>query len=252
MRLFTWILAGTALLAPSLAAGSLPGERRTPSEIRLELITSLRPAFTDTLPVPSEQEPSPAKKTSVGLAAVYSLLLPGMGEVYADNFSSGKYFLAAEGVLWLTYAVFQLNGDALRDDSRLFSVAHAGVMTAGKDDQFFVNVGNFTSVADYNDKKLRDREPEKVYNPALGYAWQWDSDASRLAYRDQRIRSETMYNDRKFIAAAIIVNHVASAINAARAAVAKNAALSGALQNLRFGAGTMGGRGVVFTVTRTF
>jgi hypothetical protein len=251
MRLLCCLFAGFALIPVPLKAGNPLGAQRTSAEIRLELISSQRSTLSDSIPEGIEQGASEGK-TSVGLAAVYSLLLPGMGEVYADNFSSGKYFLAAEGILWLTYAAFELRGDGLRDDARLFSAAHAGVLPAGKDDQFYVNVGNFASLADYNDKKLRDREPEKVYDPAAGYSWQWDSEASRLVFRDQRILSETMYNDRKFVAAAIIVNHIASAINAARAAVAKNSALSGALENVDIRAGASKGRGVVLTVTRTF
>ena len=52
-------------------------------------------------------------------------------------------------------------------------LGHAGVSAEGKDDQFFIDVGNFMSVADYNDKRLRDREPDKLYDPLKGYSWRW-------------------------------------------------------------------------------
>jgi hypothetical protein len=198
---------------------------------------------------------TPAKK-SVGLAAIYSLLLPGMGELYANGFNSGKYFLLAEGILWLTYAAVDIHAGSLREDARVYSVVHAGVERTGKDDQFFVNVGNFASVDDYNDKKLRDREPDLVYAPAQGYNWRWDNEASRQTFRDQRIASENMFNNRKFVGAAILVNHVASAINAARAAIAHNSALNEVLGDLRFDARLLGGgsgaHGVMLTVTRGF
>jgi hypothetical protein len=196
---------------------------------------------------------TPAKK-SVGLAAVYSLLLPGMGELYAGGFASGKYFLLAEGILWLTYAAVDIHAGSMREDARVYSVVHAGVDRSGKDDQFFVNVGNFATVDDYNDKKLRDREPDLVYNPANGYNWRWDSEASRLTFRDQRVASEDMFNNRKFVGAALLVNHVASAINAARAAIAKNSALDQALGDLRFETRILGGweGGVMLTVSRGF
>jgi len=45
-------------------------------------------------------------KKSVVLAVVASLILPGMGELYAGSFESGKYNLIAEGGLWLTYSGF--------------------------------------------------------------------------------------------------------------------------------------------------
>ena len=43
-----------------------------------------------------------AQKKKTGLAIIYSLLLPGMGELYAGDYSSGKYFTIADGVLWGT------------------------------------------------------------------------------------------------------------------------------------------------------
>jgi hypothetical protein len=196
------------------------------------------------------------EKKSPALAAFYSLLLPGTGELYADGFSSGKYFMVAEGLLWLTYAAFDIQGNSLRDDARAFAISRAGIQPEGKDDQFYVDIGNFLDINDYNEKQLRDREPEELYDPAAGYAWAWDSDASRSEYREQRISSETAYNNRKFVVAAVIVNHVASAINAARAAISFNNDLEQALQGLDLHADVMGGiaspHGILITLTRTF
>ena len=90
------------------------------------------------------QDAPAAEKKSVGLAAFYSLLIPGMGELYTGAFgSSGKYFLAAEGVLWLTWGAFDVYGNSLRNDSRAYAVSHAGADVTGKNDQFFVDLGNF-------------------------------------------------------------------------------------------------------------
>jgi hypothetical protein len=179
-----------------------------------------------------------------------------MGELYAGDFSSGKYFLMSEGLLWLTYAAFEIYGNAVRDDARLYAVANAGVIASGKNDQFFVDVGNFLNTADYNDKKLRDRTPSLVYDPAAGYGWQWGSDAQRQTFRDLRVHSENMFNNNKFIGAAILINHVASAINAARAAIAHNSAVSDLLGDLRVSASVAGDpaapRGIMITLSRGF
>ncbi|MEJ2103128.1 MAG: hypothetical protein P8X47_00970 [Ignavibacteriaceae bacterium] len=43
------------------------------------------------------------EKKSVGLGIIYSLLLPGMGELYAGDYNTGKYFTIADGVLWGTF-----------------------------------------------------------------------------------------------------------------------------------------------------
>ena len=196
--------------------------------------------------VPSHKSP--------GLAALYSLLIPGMGELYAENFASGKYFLIAEGVLWLGYAAMDIHGNGLRDDARVFAVAQAGISAEGKNDQFFVDIGNFLTIDDYNDKKLRDREPEKLYDPLAGYAWRWNSEAARMTFREQRVAGETMYNNQKFVGAAILINHVISAINAARAAIAYNKAQEPVLGDLQLSARVLGGmdspHGVLLTLAK--
>ena len=245
-----------SLLTSPLLAGGLPASFPSKFESQLHLMGTCAWAG-GLISIQDEGLDNVVQgKKSVGLAAVYSLLLPGMGELYAEGFGSGKYFLLAEGALWLTFATFEVYGNALRDDARTFSVSHAGVNPAGKDDQFYVDIGNFLNIDEYNEKQLQDREPEKLYDPAQGYSWRWDADELRLAYREQRVSSETMFNNKKFVVAAILINHVASAINAARAAISHNNAIEDALGDLSLSAGVMGGirspHGIVLTLSRSF
>lgn len=165
------------------------------------------------------------EKKNVGLAVFYSLLLPGMGELYVGEYAVGKYFTIAEGMLWLTYASFETYGTWLRDDARDFARTHAAIQTEGKDQQFFVDIGNFLTVRDYNERKLRDREPEKLYDVNTHY-WEWASDADRASYRRQRIAHDRMFNNNKFVVAAVIVNHIVSAVNAGRLAIGHNRRLA--------------------------
>jgi len=194
------------------------------------------------------------EKKSPALAAIYSLLLPGMGELYAGGFSSGKYFLIAEGALWLTYGAFSVQGSNQQDDARTYAVSRAGILPDGRDDQFYVDIGNFLTTEEYNDKQLRDRQPELLYSRAEGEGWTWESDAARAAYKEERLSSERTYNNQKFIVAAIVVNHIASAINAARSAVSHNSALDKALGELYFDATVLGSvhqpHGLLLTVRR--
>jgi hypothetical protein len=232
------------------AGGNAPITR---FEVQQQLLSA---TITSDAPPALFPDGTPPKKKSTGLAAIYSLLLPGMGELYADGFESGKYFLVAEGVLWLGYAAMEVHGNEIRDDSRAFARAHAGINPAGKEDQYFVDIGNFLNVYDFNDKKLRDREPEKMYNPNSDYAWQWDSDLSRATFRDKRVASDNMYNNQKFVFAALLINHVASAINAVRSAIAYNKALDETLGSLDLHATVQGGfaapHGITLTLSRKF
>jgi len=164
-------------------------------------------------------------KKSVFLAVVASLILPGMGEMYAGSFESGKYNLIAEGGLWLTYSGFRMHADWVQKDARSFANQHADANFDDKDDQYSVNISNFNTTDEYNQAKLRNREYNLVYS-ADQYKWQWDSDANRTQFKDLRIRSAQIKNNANFIIAAIVVNHLFSAFSAGRKAAAYNKSLS--------------------------
>jgi hypothetical protein len=164
-------------------------------------------------------------KKSVVLAVVASLILPGMGELYAGSFESGKYNLIAEGGLWLTYSGFRMHANWLQQDAQIFANQHAGANFDNKDDQYSVNIGNFNTTDEYNQAKLRNREYDLVYT-ADQYKWQWDSDVNRTQFKDLRIRSGEIRNNAKFIIGAIVVNHLFSAFSAGLKAAAYNKSLS--------------------------
>lgn len=165
---------------------------------------------------------SPSGKKSPLQAGLYSLLLPGMGERYLGTYQSGKYFTIAEGALWLTWGSFRSYSAWVKNDARNFAAQSAGVIRSGKNDQYFIDIGNFRSVHDYNEQAQRDRDPHKVYDPASSYFWEWETDQQREEYRQLRVSSDRALNNSKFVVAAIIVNHVASAVNAVRQAIVRN------------------------------
>lgn len=165
---------------------------------------------------------SPGEKKSTALAVMYSLLLPGMGELYAGDFGTGKYFTMVDGALIVALISFDRYANWLKDDSRQYAATHARSAVDGKDDQYFSDIGDFETVYDFNEAVLRDRQPQKLYNPNSDFYWSWDSPANREQYRAIRVNSDDRFNDTRFIVAAIGVNHLVSAINAARLAVRHN------------------------------
>ena len=169
-----------------------------------------------------------AKERKSLLKAVgLSLLLPGMGELYAGRFDLGRYMVVAESGLWMTYAGSRLYGELIRDDARDFAKVHAQIDPAEKSGQFYVDIGNFIDVFDYNEKQLRDREVQKLYDPSGGFFWRWDDDGSRIRYRELRVSSDAVFNNSRFVIGAVIVNHLVSALNAARLTLAHNRAADG-------------------------
>ena len=176
-------------------------------------------------PIDLDYSGSPGSRKSVVWAVVASLILPGMGEWYAGSFETGKYHLIAEGGLWLAYGGFRMHADWLQRDARTFASQHSGANFDTKDDQYSVDIGNYNTIEEYNQAKLRNREENLVYT-AGQYQWQWDSDANRTQFKDLRIRSGEVKNNAKFIIAAVVVNHLFSAFSAGRKAAAYNKTLS--------------------------
>lgn len=163
-----------------------------------------------------------ASKKSVALASVLSLVMPGMGELYVGNYRTGRYLTGAEGALWLTYFSLDAYGNWLRDDGRRFAGMNAGVQLAGQNHQFFVNIGNYADVYQYNERKLQERQAEKLYDPNSIYYWKWNTDTERQKYKSQRIASDRAFNNTYFVLGAILANHLISAVNAGRTAVIQN------------------------------
>jgi len=173
------------------------------------------------IPSHSFQGDARREKKNVGLAVLYSLLLPGMGELYVGRYDVGKYFTIGEGALWLTFTSLELYGTSLRNDARSFAGIHAGVNPAGKDHQYFIDIGNYSGIHEYTETILRNRELDRLYDPST-HSWQWDTEANRLLYRELRMSHDRVFNNNQFVIAAVLVNHVISAINAGRLAIAHN------------------------------
>lgn len=226
--------------------------QNTLDRLRSELSS---PVPAPPLPVAQELVPETGRR-SPATAAFYSLLVPGMGEWYAGRFDIGRYSLIAEGTLWLSYYSLQRYGSWIRDDARSFAVIHAGASLAGKDDQYFVDLGNFMDTEEYNAKKLTDRMPELLYDPDAGYRWRWDSDVKRREYRSMRVAGETVFNTSKFVIGAVVVNHLISAVNAVRLAKQHNDGLTDGAGAWRLESSVtrIGERpdGITVSVVRTF
>jgi hypothetical protein len=150
------------------------------------------------------------------LAVVYSLVLPGAGELYANRFDVGRYSFAAETTLWILYFGMENFGYHIQDDARSFARVHAGFDDINKNDNYYIDVSNHNNTFEFNDRKLRERNSKALYDPYSNMSWQWDSDANRIKFRKLRVSSATVLNNTKFVATAIIANRLFSAINAAR------------------------------------
>jgi hypothetical protein len=163
-----------------------------------------------------------SKKKSVGLGIVYSLLLPGMGELYADAYNVGKYFTIADGLLWGTFIGMNAYSNWQEDSYKSYAASEAGVINdANKDEDFYANIGDYTSVYTYNEQKALERNFDEMYDEQTKF-WKWNTTAERRTYRDMWNSSETASNGIRFVVGGLILNRLISAINAARLVSAYN------------------------------
>ena len=185
-----------------------------------------QPSSINHLQVSSIQYPaSDNQKKNPALAILYSMLLPGMGELYAGDYSSGKYFTIADGVLWGAFTGFEIYGKWKENDYKSFAESKGGVKLSGKEAEYFANIGIYQSIDDYNTAMELNRNFDKTYNTAI-YYWKWNDNNQRKEYRDLWSSSESAYTNVRFVVGALILNRLISAVNAVRLVSAYNKNLS--------------------------
>ena len=155
-----------------------------------------------------------SEKKSGFLAVIYSLLLPGMGELYSGNYDRGKYFTIADAICWGFYAGYNIYGSWQRNNYKSFAVTYGGVDLKGKDADYFANISDYTNVKDFNRAKGLNGEFNLMYNTQKDY-WNWGTIEQRTQYRDLWVSSEQAFNNVRFAVGALIVNRIISAIDAA-------------------------------------
>ncbi len=154
------------------------------------------------------------QKKNNGLAIIFSAILPGMGELYADGYSSGKYFTIADAVLWGGLIGVSAYSKNQEENYRAFAETYGGVALPGKDDKYFADISSYLDVYEYNHLKDLERSNE-IYDENTHY-WKWSGQAQRSEYRDMWKSSETADNSTRFIVGALILNRIASVVNAVR------------------------------------
>jgi len=146
-----WLLTGFILLASPLIGHSVP-PRHSLADIRCEICAPLFSGATDTsvraalMQTGAAGRKAPRSRRSIrSCSRGWGSSTPGI---------SRREILPHERGAPLAYIrAFEIYGNSVRDDARLYAVSNAGVSPAGKNDQFYVDVGNFLNVADYNEQK---------------------------------------------------------------------------------------------------
>ncbi len=165
-------------------------------------------------------------KKSVGKAALFSLLIPGGGEYYMGATGQAKVFFAIEVLLWGGLFANKWYVGTLEDDYKTYAVQYASVERDGKDDYYWVNIGKFNTIYDYNTQRARDRNFNEMYTDTDKYYWSWQSKNNRITYDGKRLNAENKSGNDVYFYSAILLNHFVSVINAIRLARKHNKTLS--------------------------
>ena len=158
--------------------------------------------------------PAADQKKPIISPVVKSLVFPGWGEYSLDNQIRGRIFVLSETVLLLailgSYSVAQRQ----ETEYKAYAAEHAGIDPIGKDRQFWVDIGNYSSLFLFNEEHLRWREFKSLYEDNDTWAWAWDSGNNRERFENMRIASDSWRLRGSFLIGGVVLNHIVSAIDA--------------------------------------
>jgi len=179
--------------------------------------------------------PAPAAEAAPPLAGkrkalLYSLLLPGAGELSLGARGRATGFFVAEGLIWSHYVWYQVAGKLRRDDYIEQAQLNAGIGSKHEDDEYWRLVGLYershgSGPGSYEEdirREARDLNPDDPAAqdayvaerlPTGDRVWIWSSPELQSAYRSTRASSNRAYNRAKYSFAAAILNRLVSAID---------------------------------------
>jgi len=164
---------------------------------------------------------TPERKSS-SRAFFSSLILPGTGEAYMGEGTQSKIFLGIEIVAWGLVVANIVNVNMHQSDYKNYAVQHASIERVGKNDQFWIDIGKYDTIYEYNEQRIRERDLDALYPENTFWFWNWDNTDNRFFYDSKRIKTREYEQNRLYFFAAIALNHLVSAINALRLANSYN------------------------------
>ena len=143
-----------------------------------------------------------------------SLMLPGWGQSTLGFKGRSNTFFYTESVILISILATNKFSNEIKRNYIAFASSHAFVTSNGKDREFWVDIGNYNSIEDYNDEHLRNRETDDLYPLNSEWSWKWDSDENRRHFESRRIQSDRFKLASTFAVGALALNHIISSIDA--------------------------------------
>ncbi|NNF08111.1 MAG: hypothetical protein HKN21_15210 [Candidatus Eisenbacteria bacterium] len=174
------------------------------------------------------------------LAMLYSLLLPGLGEMWLGHTTRAKAFFVAEAGVWTAFGIFETQGSHREKIYKEYAADFAGVPVRD-DNEFYRIIGNFPAAEgpfSANEAIRRqaralfpnNRGQQESYVGENGYfgdsSWEWQTQEEFNRYRELRSRSLDSYNNADLTLGLLLVNRLASVVDAGLLANKRNKSLA--------------------------
>ena len=155
----------------------------------------------------------PVNKNSLD-PVIKSFLVPGWGQNELGYKSRSKKYIYVEvGILLSLYTSSKYSNEIKRNYIA-YAAKHAGIVATGKDREYWVDIGNFNTLNDYNSEHLRNREVGELYPQTQKWNWNWDTSKNRKYFESRRIQSDKMKLFSTFAIGGLFLNHFVSSIDA--------------------------------------
>ena len=167
-------------------------------------------------PISKAQAQQKEESPSTRGAFLRSLVVPGWGHYYADNnnWNRGKYHLAGEAVLVLSYFGLDARANTLENDFYTLAQSKAGTNLSDKSRDYLIAIGNYDNLNEYNQAQLRTRNWDQVYPDTPEFRWQWENTDLRNQYQDAREQVDQNRSQLPTLLSLMVINRLVSGISA--------------------------------------
>ena len=144
---------------------------------------------------------------------IKSFLVPGWGQRDLGYKERSKMYNYIEiGILLSMFSSTKYSNEIKRNYIA-YATEHAGVISDGKDREFWVDIGNYNTLNEYNSEHLRNRETGELYPQTIEWRWSWDNSENRKYFESKRIQSDKLKLFSTFTFGALFLNHFISSID---------------------------------------
>ena len=145
---------------------------------------------------------------------IKSLIVPGWGEYTLGYEKRAKIMALTESFIFISILGSYSNANRTEINYQAYAAQHAGVNIAGKNRQFWIDIGNYLSLDQFNEEHLRWRDFNAIYEQNNDWNWSWDDDGNRKSFEKMRIKSDTWKLRGSFLIGGMVLNHIISAVDA--------------------------------------